>query len=134
MGTLLRSIFPPVPPCLSTVLSIECAMCPVFSLPCGSLWLGCQDFPPMGAVSIQELAANSGNSWISQAPNLNVVRQLLICTLSPLSFQEHNGRVFRLQFDDFQIVSSSHDDTILMWDFLNYSPDQNGKGTVTTLR
>lgn len=34
---------------------------------------------------------------------------------------EHTGRVFRLQFDDFQIVSSSHDDTILIWDFL--SPD-----------
>lgn len=36
--------------------------------------------------------------------------------------QEHTGRVFRLQFDEFQIVSSSHDDTILIWDFLNYSP------------
>lgn len=33
--------------------------------------------------------------------------------------QEHSGRVFRLQFDEFQIVSSSHDDTILIWDFLN---------------
>lgn len=33
--------------------------------------------------------------------------------------QEHTGRVFRLQFDDFQIVSSSHDDTILIWDFLD---------------
>jgi len=32
--------------------------------------------------------------------------------------QEHSGRVFRLQFDEFQIVSSSHDDTILIWDFL----------------
>ena len=32
---------------------------------------------------------------------------------------EHTGRVFRLQFDEFQIVSSSHDDTILIWDFLN---------------
>ncbi|VDO26565.1 unnamed protein product [Haemonchus placei] len=31
---------------------------------------------------------------------------------------QHTGRVFRLQFDDFQIVSSSHDDTILIWDFL----------------
>lgn len=39
----------------------------------------------------------------------------------PLCFQEHSGRVFRLQFDEFQIVSSSHDDTILIWDFLNYS-------------
>lgn len=32
---------------------------------------------------------------------------------------EHTGRVFRLQFDEFQIVSSSHDDTIIIWDFLN---------------
>lgn len=37
--------------------------------------------------------------------------------------QEHTGRVFRLQFDEFQIVSSSHDDTILIWDFLNYSQE-----------
>lgn len=37
--------------------------------------------------------------------------------------KEHTGRVFRLQFDEFQIVSSSHDDTILIWDFLNYSQD-----------
>ena len=37
-------------------------------------------------------------------------------------FQEHTGRVFRLQFDEFQIVSSSHDDTILIWDFLNCDP------------
>ena len=34
-------------------------------------------------------------------------------------FQEHSGRVFRLQFDEFQIVSSSHDDSVLVWDFLN---------------
>uniref|UniRef100_A0A8C4QN38 Beta-transducin repeat containing E3 ubiquitin protein ligase n=1 Tax=Eptatretus burgeri TaxID=7764 RepID=A0A8C4QN38_EPTBU len=40
----------------------------------------------------------------------------------PLSLQEHSGRVFRLQFDEFQIVSSSHDDTILIWDFLNVQP------------
>lgn len=39
--------------------------------------------------------------------------QLCIHTL-----QQHTGRVFRLQFDDFQIVSSSHDDTILIWDFV----------------
>lgn len=36
--------------------------------------------------------------------------------------QEHSGRVFRLQFDEFQIISSSHDDTILIWDFLNVPP------------
>jgi hypothetical protein len=47
--------------------------------------------------------------------------------------QEHTGRVFRLQFDEFQIVSSSHDDTIIIWDFLNEQPmkldDNNGSNT-----
>lgn len=38
---------------------------------------------------------------------------------------EHTGRVFRLQFDQFQIVSSSHDDTIIIWDFLD---SEQGKG------
>ena len=33
-----------------------------------SSWLGCQDLPAMGAVSTQELAANSGSSRMSQAP------------------------------------------------------------------
>jgi len=41
-----------------------------------------------------------------------------------LWMQEHTGRVFRLQFDDFQIVSSSHDDTIIIWDFLDASSPQ----------
>lgn len=36
--------------------------------------------------------------------------------------------MFRLQFDEFQIVSSSHDDTILIWDFLNSSVDSTPKG------
>ncbi|RXG55291.1 F-box/WD repeat-containing protein 1A [Armadillidium vulgare] len=36
--------------------------------------------------------------------------------------QEHTGRVYKLQFDEFQIVSSSDHDTILIWDFLNCSP------------
>ncbi|KAG1680512.1 Beta-TrCP [Nymphon striatum] len=43
---------------------------------------------------------------------------------------EHSGRVFRLQFDEFQIVSSSHDDTILIWDFLNCSPPEAAGGNV----
>lgn len=41
---------------------------------------------------------------------------------SPLCIRtltEHSGRVFRLQFDEFQIVSSSHDDTILCFNFLD---------------
>jgi len=40
--------------------------------------------------------------------------------------QEHSGRVFRLEFDEFQIVSSSHDDTILIWDFLSSPPLTDG--------
>ena len=47
----------------------------------------------------------------------NVCSKMLVFTLFCL--QEHSGRVFRLQFDEFQIVSSSHDDTIIIWDFLN---------------
>ena len=43
----------------------------------GGSWLGCLDLPAMGAVSIWELAANSGSSWMSQAPNLHFARQLL---------------------------------------------------------
>lgn len=39
--------------------------------------------------------------------------------------QAHESRVFRLQFDEFKIVSSSHDDTILIWDFLGKEPPTN---------
>jgi len=46
--------------------------------------------------------------------------------------QEHSGRVFRLQFDEFQIVSSSHDDTILIWDFLNYNDTNNSAAAGTS--
>ena len=45
-------------------------------------------------------------------------------TLCIRTLVEHSGRVFRLQFDEFQIVSSSHDDTILIWDFLNCTPPE----------
>ncbi|KAJ8981555.1 hypothetical protein NQ317_009814 [Molorchus minor] len=44
---------------------------------------------------------------------------------------EHTGRVFRLQFDEFQIVSSSHDDTILIWDFLNSVPESKNSSATT---
>ncbi|CAF3272645.1 unnamed protein product [Rotaria socialis] len=52
---------------------------------------------------------------------------LCICTLT-----EHTGRVFRLQFDEFQIVSSSHDDTILCFNFLNDSTIPDHSTTITT--
>ncbi len=40
---------------------------------------------------------------------------------------QHTGRVFRLQFDEFQIISSSHDDTILCFNFLQ--PESNPQYT-----
>ena len=46
--------------------------------------------------------------------------------------QEHSGRVFRLQFDEFQIVSSSHDDTILIWDFLNVPVPEGARSPART--
>ena len=63
--------FPP-----SFPLFTQCDRC-LPSLLRGGSWLACQDLPAMGAVSIWELAANSGISWISPAPYLNFVMQLL---------------------------------------------------------
>ena len=40
-------------------------------------------------------------------------------TLCLQALVEHSGRAFQLQFDEFQMVSSSHDDTVLIGDFLN---------------
>lgn len=34
--------------------------------------------------------------------------------------------MFRLQFDEFQIISSSHDDTIVIWDFLKQEGTSSG--------
>jgi F-box and WD-40 domain protein 1/11 len=53
-------------------------------------------------------------------------------TLCIRTLVEHSGRVFRLQFDEFQIVSSSHDDTILIWDFLNCNPPESNKSPSRT--
>lgn len=50
-------------------------------------------------------------------PRVRLCSDYVMCISPPP--QEHSGRVFRLQFDDFQIISSSHDDTILVWDFLD---------------
>lgn len=65
-------------------LLIQCDGCPC-PLPHGSSKLCFHDLhvPVMGAVSIQKLVANSGNSWIhaSQAPNLYLAIQFLIYTI-----------------------------------------------------
>lgn len=59
-------------------------------------------------------------------PTTHTIFSYIHCKYTHLSLfshsQEHSGRVFRLQFDDFQIISSSHDDTILVWDFLDPVP------------
>lgn len=48
----------------------------------GGSWLGCQDLPAIGAVFFEELAANKGSSWISQAHNFHSTRWLLKVYLS----------------------------------------------------
>ena len=62
---------------------------------CSGLWLGhggsclvCQVLRAIGALSILELAANSGSSRMFQAPNLHLVTQLLNevkCSLTELT-------------------------------------------------
>jgi F-box and WD-40 domain protein 1/11 len=58
----------------------------------------------------------------------------LVAALDPLSpasdlclrtLVEHTGKVLRLQFDEFQIVSSSIDGTILIWNFLRTDSSSN---------
>ena len=53
----------------------QCDEC-LSSSGCWGSWLGCQVLPVIGAVSILELAANSGSSRMSWAPNLHIVTQL----------------------------------------------------------
>ena len=60
-------LFPPHP-LLSTVY--QCEGC-LSSQGHGGSWLGCQVLPAISAVSILELAANSGSSRMSWAPNLH---------------------------------------------------------------
>ena len=50
-------------------LLIQCDKCMSPLSVCG-LIAQFQDFSAMGVVSIWQLAANSGSSWMSQAPNL----------------------------------------------------------------
>ena len=65
----------PPPSLLSTVY--QCDGC-LSSHGCGGSWLGCQVLPAIGAVSILELAANSGSSRMSQAPNFHRATKLFI--------------------------------------------------------
>ena len=80
------------PPPLSTVSILWGC---IFPLLWGGSRLGCQDIPAMGAVFIWELAANSGSSWMSEAPNLHfsdaVVNNLYIIYYSSWMHPERKG-------------------------------------------
>ena len=72
---------PPSTLLLSTVY--QCDGC-LSSLAHGGSWQGCQVLPAIDAVSVLDLAANSGSSRMSQAPNLpTVATQLLIIIVLP---------------------------------------------------
>ena len=71
-----------------------------FPFLCGPSWLGCQDLPAMGEVSIYALAANSGSSWMFQAPNLHLAMQLLITVMQ--TKDSINIRVFLKVGESFQ--------------------------------
>ncbi len=57
-----------------------------------------------------------------RAPTVATYTYSLLPSYFVLSMQQHTGSIFKLQIDDSQIVSSSVDDTILIWDFLD-EPD-----------
>ena len=52
----------------------------------GGSWLGYQSLPVIDAVSILELAANSGSSTMSQASNLHTETQLHIVTNTAINY------------------------------------------------
>ena len=70
--------FPP-PSLLSTVY--QCDGC-LSSHWRGGSWLGFQVLPAVSAVSILELATNSGSSRMSQAPNLHRAMKLFMVHLT----------------------------------------------------
>ena len=53
----------------------------------GGSWLVCQVLPAIGAVSILELAANSGGSRMFLAPGLHLATQLLSSTIEKSIYQ-----------------------------------------------
>ena len=73
----------PPPSLLSTVY--QCDGC-LSSRGHGGSWLGCQVLPAIGAVSILELATNSGSSRMSRAPNLHRAMKLFTLCISVFFF------------------------------------------------
>ena len=56
----------------------------------GGSWLGCQVLPAIGAVSILELAANSGSSRMFRAPNLQRATMLFTFNIVGDEVKGHN--------------------------------------------
>ena len=93
---------PPLPRhLLSTVYQRDGCLC---SWEHWGSWLGCHVLPAIVAVSILDLAANSGSSRMSQAPNFHLAMQLLIidinesirCISSPVSYCPSTFQVSKL--------------------------------------
>ena len=74
--SILSGVFsaPPPPPLLSTVYQFDGCLS---SRGHEGSWLGCQVLPAICALSILELAANSGSSRLSQASKLHLSMQFL---------------------------------------------------------
>ena len=69
-------VFPRPPPAASLLSTVyQCDGC-LSSQGRGGSWLGCQVLPAIGAVSILELAANSGSPRMCQEPNLHLATPL----------------------------------------------------------
>ena len=77
-------------PLLSTVY--QCDGCLSY-LGRGGLWLGCQVWPAISAVSILELVANSGSSRMSRAPNLHSLRATKLF-----------NKVIQMKFDPLNLI------------------------------
>ena len=77
-GDAAQELFPLPCPSLFVLLFYQCDGCLLSLFQVGA-HAGLPRFASnWSSVSIQELAANSENSWMSQAPNLHFTRQLLI--------------------------------------------------------
>lgn len=71
-------------------LFYQCDRCLFLSSPCGSSWLGCQDFSSHGiSLHLRASPVNNGNSWMSWAPNLHFARQPLILVFIPFSLSRN---------------------------------------------
>ena len=67
-------------------------------------WLGCQVLPAIGAVSILELAANSGSSRMFRAPNLQRATMLFTVLCYHLRRSLQTLTSFPQRFQDVELI------------------------------